>query len=203
MAIVEGLALGLAYAMPLGAQNVFVIQQALKEKLPKSYLTSTVVTFIDVSLSLACLFGIGIVLQNAPILKNVILLLGSFYLFYLGIMMLKSNAHLTEITNQPPKGLTAIFVSALVLTWGNPHAWIDGTILFGGYRASLGVGETASFVVGMAMGSALWFFGLTTAVGIARHKIKDSTFKVINRFCGILLIFLGVKLSIEFMRVFK
>ena len=55
----QGLTMGLAYVAPIGAQNLFVIQSAMGPSRRRAFLTALIVTFFDVTLALACFFGIG------------------------------------------------------------------------------------------------------------------------------------------------
>ena len=57
----QGLTMGLAYVAPIGMQNLFVINSALTNKRKRALLT---VIFFDITLSLACFFGIGTIMQK-------------------------------------------------------------------------------------------------------------------------------------------
>ena len=61
---IQGLTLGLAYVAPIGIQNIFVINSALNEKLSRAIITAIIVIFFDVSLALACFFGIGSAMER-------------------------------------------------------------------------------------------------------------------------------------------
>lgn len=67
--ILQGLLLGLAYTAPIGMQNMFVINAAASSPLKKSLLTAFIVIFFDISLSLACFFGIGRLMALFPCWK--------------------------------------------------------------------------------------------------------------------------------------
>ena len=51
---IQGLSLGLAYAAPIGLQNMFVITAALTSKRRRAFMTAMIVVFFDVTLALAC-----------------------------------------------------------------------------------------------------------------------------------------------------
>ena len=53
-AFLQGFTVGLAYVMPIGAQNIFVINTALTHKASYRWMTSFIVIFFDVTISLAC-----------------------------------------------------------------------------------------------------------------------------------------------------
>ena len=55
----QGLTMGLAYVAPIGLQNLFVINSALTHTRKCALLTALIVIFFDVTLALACFFGVG------------------------------------------------------------------------------------------------------------------------------------------------
>ena len=72
----QGLGIGLAYVAPIGMQNLFVINSALTQPRRKALLTALIVIFFDISLALACFFGIGALMSRFAWLQMVILLVG-------------------------------------------------------------------------------------------------------------------------------
>ena len=84
----QGLTMGLAYVAPIGMQNLFVINSALTNKRKRALLTALIVIFFDITLSLACFFGIGTIMQKFKWLQMVILCVGSLIVIYIGISLL-------------------------------------------------------------------------------------------------------------------
>ena len=66
----QGLALGLAYVAPIGMQNLFVINSALTQTRWRALLTALIVIFFDITLAMACFFGIGLIMQKYAAVKN-------------------------------------------------------------------------------------------------------------------------------------
>ena len=60
----QGLTMGLAYVAPIGLQNLFVINTALSASRPRAFGTAAIVIFFDITLALACFFGIGAIMQR-------------------------------------------------------------------------------------------------------------------------------------------
>ena len=77
----QGLTMGLAYVAPIGLQNLFVINSALTHTRKRALLTALIVIFFDVTLALACFFGVAAVMQRYEWLQMIILLLGSLIVF--------------------------------------------------------------------------------------------------------------------------
>lgn len=87
----QGLTMGLAYVAPIGMQNLFVINSALTNKRKRALLTALIVIFFDITLSLACFFGIGTIMQKFKWLQMVILCVGSLIVIYIGISLLRAK----------------------------------------------------------------------------------------------------------------
>ena len=88
----QGLTMGLAYVAPIGVQNLFVINAALNQPRRRALLTALVVVFFDVSLALACFFGVGAVMEAFPAVGMVVLLVGSVIVLAIGIGLLRTKA---------------------------------------------------------------------------------------------------------------
>ena len=141
----QGLTMGLAYVAPIGLQNLFVINSALTQKRTRVYLTALIVILWDVSLGIACFLGAGALMEALPWLQKVILGLGSLIVIWIGVGLLRSKASLEggKDVNVP---LWRLFTTAFVVTWMNPQALIDGTMMLGadGLQQINGVPEKIS-----------------------------------------------------------
>ena len=89
--IIKGFIIGLAYLAPIGMQNLYVINSAISQKKSQMYFVVILTTFFDISLSLASFFGIGYAMSKLPILKLIILCLGSLTIIIIGFQLLKSR----------------------------------------------------------------------------------------------------------------
>jgi len=198
---IDGLLLGLAYVAPIGMQNLYVINSAIKSNRLRAYQVALITVFLDVTLALACFFGIGMILESIPALKNAIIAIGSIMVIYIEIGLLRSNPDLDkEIkVNQP---LSKVAAACFAVTWLNPQAIIDGTLLLGGFRASLPAAYANLFILGVAAASFCWFTGLATVVSTFRNVINAKFLKVINIICGSVIVYYGLKLAYTFIKSF-
>ena len=149
----QGLTMGLAYVAPIGLQNLFVINSALAQRRSRVYLTALIVILWDVSLGVSCFLGAGALMQALPWLQKVILGIGSLIVIWIGIGLLRSTASLEggRDVNVP---IWKLISSAFVVTWTNPQALIDGTMMLGAFRASLPEGGDLPFICGFGSASA-------------------------------------------------
>lgn len=197
----QGLTIGLAYVAPIGLQNLFVINSALTQKRGRAYLTALIVTFFDVTLMLACFFGVGAQMERFRWLQLGVLLVGSLIVCWIGIGLLRSKATLDTSRADVNMPVLKLAGKACVVTWFNPQALIDGTMLFGAFHASLPAGLELPFVMGAASASILWFSGITTLITLFSAKFNDKVLRVINIVCGCVIIFYGLKLLYNFIQM--
>lgn len=196
----QGLTMGLAYVAPIGLQNLFVINTALTQPRKRVYATALIVIFFDVTLGLACFFGIGAVMSASPWLEMAILLVGSIIVVWIGQGLVRAKDTLDTSTNVDIP-IAKVITTACVVTWFNPQALIDGSMMLGAFKATLPEGTDFFFVGGFASASVLWFLGISTIISLFSARITDKTLRVINVVCGIVIIFYGLKLLWSFIQM--
>lgn len=193
---IQGLTLGLAYVAPIGMQNLFVINSALTQTRLRALVTALIVIFFDVTLALACFFGIGLVMQKYPPVQLGILLLGGLVVVYIGVSLLKSSVRQIDGAQQMPLGKTVW--AACVVTWFNAQAVIDGTMLLGAFKATMNHAQSLHFLFGVLSASCLWFVTLAMVVSLAGSLITPRTLNLINKICGTVIIIYDIKLFWHF-----
>lgn len=196
----QGLTIGLAYVAPIGLQNLFVINTALTQPKSRLYLTVLIIVFFDITLSLACFFGIGAIMEASRLLELGILLVGSAFILWIGIGLIRTKVNMDSTTNVNVPILKVI-TTACVVTWFNPQALIDGSMLLGAFKATIPEDQNLHFILGVASASCLWFLGVSTIISLFSARITEKILQRINIVCGIVIIFYGVKLGINFFQI--
>ena len=196
----QGLTMGLAYVAPIGMQNLFVINSALTHTRRRAMLTALIVIFFDVTLALGCFFGIGALMRRYEWLQKVILLLGSGVVLYIGIGLLRAKTEKID-RSKTADSLSKTITSACVVTWFNPQAIIDGTMMLGAFRVTLPPEQSLPFISGVAAASCLWFTGLTLAISLFSSKFNAKVLRIINVTCGVVILFYGGKLLWSFVQL--
>lgn len=197
----KGLLIGLAYVAPIGAQNMFVINTAIAQPRRRAYLTALIVTFFDVTLALACFFGIGAVMEHFPVVKTVMLGVGSLVILWMGIGLIRSKGRMEQADGAPALGWLKTAGKACVVTWCNPQAILDGTMLIGASVAGLAAGQSKYFIMGTTSASVIWFVGITTLITLFSARISDKLLRILNIICGAVMIFYALKLIYTFITV--
>ncbi len=199
--LTQGLLLGLAYVAPIGMQNLYVINTALSGNKKRTYQVAIFTIFFDILLALACFFGIGLLIKNVPSLKSTILLIGSILVILIGFKLIKEADNIDNSIEKRNHSLLQIFLTCFVVTWLNPQAIIDGSLLLGGFHASLPPNTAIYFILGFCTASFFWFTSISSITLFLNDKMNNKTIKIINIICGTVLIFFGLKLGYSFVQL--
>lgn len=195
--LIQGFLLGLSYVAPIGMQNLYVINSAISKKFNKAIITAFITIFFDISLALVCFFGVGTMLQKSIIFKLIVLFLGSIVVIFIGIKLLLSKIEDSKavITDN---NLIKVVLTCFTVTWMNPQAIIDGSLLLGGFRVSLPIEASNFFIFGSCIASFTWFTGITVLTSLFKHVFNKKVIRVINIICGIIITYYGVRLGVSF-----
>ncbi len=199
---VKGLMLGFAYVAPIGVQNLFAVNTSLTQTKKRAYITAFVIMFFDITLSIACFLGAGAVMSASKWLELIIMGIGSLVVIYIGYSIIKSEANMDGSTDVDIP-LAKVITTACVVTWFNPQALIDGTMLLGASKAAIPQAYGYVFILGVCVASASWWFGLTTIITLFKAKITSKIFRMINIVCGAFILFYGANLLWDFIKLAK
>ncbi|OXN00120.1 LysE/ArgO family amino acid transporter [Bifidobacterium vansinderenii] len=218
----QGLTMGLAYIAPIGMQNLFVINSALTKTRRHALMTALIVIVFDVSLSLSCFFGIGALMQRYDWLRLAVLAIGGAVVIGIGGGLMRqrvdntahasgvakgsegasgakdTGAAVAKIESHGDMALGKTISTACVVTWCNPQAIIDGTLMLGAFSATLTAAESTPFIGGVETASVAWFIGVTLLVSALRDRFSSKAIGVLNKVCGAVIIAYGIKLLIQF-----
>ncbi len=92
--LIKGFMVGIAYVAPIGMQNLYVINTAMTQTKTRLYLVALITIFFDISLAMACFFGMGAFIETVPIIKLLILGVGSIAVIWIGIQLIRSTPKL-------------------------------------------------------------------------------------------------------------
>lgn len=199
---VKGLMLGFAYVAPIGVQNLFAVNTSLTQTKKRAYITAFVIMFFDITLSIACFLGASAVMSASKWLELTIMGIGSLVVIYIGYSIIKSEANIDGNTDVDIP-LAKVITTACVVTWFNPQALIDGTMLLGASKAAIPQAYGYVFILGVCVASASWWFGLTTIITLFKAKITSKIFRMINIVCGAFILFYGANLLWDFIKLAK
>ena len=186
---IRGVLIGLSVAAPVGPMGVLCIRRTLAFGRRIGLATGLGVATADATYAAVAGFGLtaisGLLLRE----QTPIRLIGGLFLCYLGLKTIRAEP--AEAAG-PDTGATPIgaYSSAAGLTLTNPL-----TILtFMGIFAGLGAGTTgrawdsaAMLVLGVLLGSALWWVILSNGVALLRDRLTLRALRWVNVVSGCIL----------------
>lgn len=194
----EGFLLQASLIFALGAQNIFVLESGLKKQHPM--VVSFACFFCDLTLIMLGVAGAATLFSLFPSMKVFIGVVGILFLFYYGWSKFISIEEM-EISHPSSTKYTVkqSILKSMAFSLLNPHAYLDGIVLIGGYSA-----KYEDFQMRLAVGfgaacfSLVWFLLLTTASSTMIPIFKNpKRMRFIMCSSGAVLIFLSGKLSMD------
>lgn len=195
-AFISGFITGGSLIIAVGAQNAFLLEQALK----RHWALSIAILFMlsdAISITLGA-FGIGALIEEFPLLLKVTRIAGVLFLTYFGLSRIKASFEderllLEKAAVKMPLGL--LLTTAMAVTWLNPHFYLDTLILMGSL-ANQWQQHTYQFILGGVCASILWFFSLTL-IGrlLAPYLGRASFWRWLNRFNGTLVLIIALQIT--------
>ncbi|WP_317933329.1 LysE/ArgO family amino acid transporter [Halioxenophilus sp. WMMB6] len=161
--VFQGYSLTLGLIMAIGAQNAMLLAQSLKNQ--HQWLMAAICIVIDVALIVAGVFGLSLLLQQAPQLLLWFKWGGALFLAWYGFTafrQIRKNHHL-QTGDAVASARRAIILATLAVSLLNPHVYLDTVILVGSVGAQLPAVERFWFVLGASAASATWFVSLCVA----------------------------------------
>lgn len=174
-AFFEGFILALGLIIPLGVQNIFVFNQGASQRKFFSALPSVfTAAFCDTVLIAFAVLGVSLVLLEIVWLKIVLLVVGFFFLLFMGWRTWNTPGNAQEEAAEPlqPRHQIAFAASVSLL---NPHAVLDTIGVIGPASASLESSAKWSFALAAISVSFIWFFGLAIAGRTLRTFDQSGT----------------------------
>lgn len=196
--VMQGFLLGIAYVAPIGMQNLYVINTAISKNKVRAYQVALITSFFDISLALGCFYGIGVLMEKSKMLKLMVMLIGAIVVVNIGVQLIRSTSNIKQEVDVN-QSMLQVIVNCFMVTWVNPQALIDGSLLLGGFRLALPYEASGLFIIGVCFASMVWFVGIVTVVANLKHNFNNKVIKIINVICGGVLVYYGLKLGYSFL----
>jgi L-lysine exporter family protein LysE/ArgO len=191
-----GFAASAVLIIAIGAQNAFVLRQGLRREhvVPVVLLCA----FSDLALITAGIAGLGAVINAQPGLVTAIRWAGAAFL--LGYAVLATRRALRpqrlETTGQAPATLRATLLTALALTYLNPHVYLDTVLLLGSIAQQHP--HRWLFGLGAAAASLGWFVALGAgARRLAPLLARPGAWRVLDGAIALVMATLGITLIVQ------
>ncbi len=192
--LIKGLIIGFSIAAPVGPIGVLTIKRTLTEGRISGFVTGMGAAFADAAYGAVAGFGLIAISSFLISQEFVIKLIGGLFLLYLGVKSFLSTPATKEAT-VANKGLLKNFISTFFLTLTNPSTILSFIAIFVGLGLASSTADyfsSTAIVFGVFIGSALWWFILSSIVSYFRHKITPERLVWVNRLSGLIIISFGL-----------
>ncbi|HBZ55173.1 MAG TPA: lysine transporter LysE, partial [Syntrophobacteraceae bacterium] len=153
-------------------------------------------SLLELTLVVAIILGMGPILSRAPVMA-VIALFGGVVLVWLGADMIRHAGRLSlqTDTSPHPQGLSRHpVIMGVLASLANPYWTIWWATIGLGYLVSsmkFGMLGVAIFFLGHISGDFAWYSLVSYAVSRGQRILKDQSYRVLIRVCGVLLLGFG------------
>ena len=197
-AFLSGFILGLSLILAIGSQNSFVLRQGLMNR-------HVFIVALFCSLSDALLIGIGVV-GISLFLNNYINLVSDWlfgfsaiWLAGYGMLRLRDaviGKSVLIAENSSVNGLVSTLSFLSVLTFANPHVYLDTVVLIGSVSQQFPANTKFAYVLGASIASFVFFFSLAYgAKFLSPIMQKPIAWRILDSFIALVMFSLAIKMT--------
>jgi len=191
--LAKGVIIGFSIAAPVGPIGVLCIRRSLADGRKMGLATGLGAATADALYGCVAGFGLTAISSFLVGQKVWLGLLGGLFLCYLGV-----RTFVTKPAEKPAEaggsGLLSAYLSTFFLTVTNPMTILSFVAVFAGFGlgASTDYLSAATLVIGVFIGSGLWWMFLSSGVAFFRSSVNSSWMFAVNRVSGAIMLGFGL-----------
>lgn len=192
--LLKGLLIGFSIAAPVGPIGALCIRRTLANGRAAGLVSGLGAATADAMYG--CIAGFGLTFISSLLMSQQLWLklIGGAFLCYLGIRTLLARPA-AQAANASGVGLFGAYASTFFLTLTNPTTILSFLAVFAGLglaSAAGNYGAAALLVLGVFIGSALWWLLLSGGVALLRARITPAALVWVNCVSGLIILAFGV-----------
>lgn len=189
----KGIVIGFAMAIPIGPIGIICVRKTLTEGRVKGLIIGLGAATADLLYSCIAAFGLTIVSNTLISQKIWIRLVGGALLLFLGIKTFLARPKDPKLDVNKGGSLRTYF-TIVFLTLTNPMTIFAFIAIFAALGLDRGLSylSASALVIGVFIGSTLWFLILSSGASFFRNKLDLEGLKWVNKIAGILIILSGI-----------
>jgi threonine/homoserine/homoserine lactone efflux protein len=191
--LLKGLLLGLLIAAPVGPIGVLCIRRSLNDGKAAGFATGLGAASADAVYG--CVAACGFTALSGFLVghRHWVGIGGGLLLCVIGVRIFASKPPAEASPEDRRRSLLGAWGSTFLLTLTNPATILSFAGMFGAYaRGVTGIDRASVLVAGVFLGSAAWWFCLSSVVSGLRAYIASPRIVIINRVSGALLVASGI-----------
>ena len=190
--MLQGVMVGFSIAAPVGAIGLLCIQNTLSHGIMFGLVCGLGAATADMMYGILVAVGMRSLASIMLSVRTPLSIFGGLFLIYLGLRKFWAKPA-TKVAQVSSKALIGAYIATFFLTLTNPATILDFMALFTGLRVDVaGYEQGLSFVGGVFLGSACWWFLLSGAVGLFRKHISTRIILWINYVAGVAICSFGI-----------
>lgn len=185
--LIKGILVGFCMAAPVGPINILCMRRTLSEGRTIGFFSGLGAATADSFYGAIAALSITSVSTFLTSESQTMRTAGGIILCVLGIKIFLTKPTTRKAPGTKGKDIFHAYLSTLLLTLTNPTTIFSFAAIFTG----LGMASTeyshfsgTELVIGIFIGSSLWWLFLTEFIGKIRHKLDFKTMSWINKFAG-------------------
>ena len=193
----KGILIGLLFGVPVGAVGAMTVQRTWEHGIRAGLLTGMGSSVADCIYAGIGAFGLTMVSDFLLEYQTAIHLAGGAIVLFLGIRLLLRKGEEAEVPTV--SGKWKMFLTSFAVGITNPAAILTFLFAFSwfGIAGESAPGNGWLVVLGVLIGTYLWWGGLSAAVALARKKKRTGCFQKMNRIFGVVLSLFGILVFIR------
>ena len=197
-AVLTGFVLGFSLILAIGAQNSFVLRQGLIGR--HVFIVALFCSISDALLISIGVAGISIFLSNyIDLVSDWLFSISAIWLLGYGLLRLRDaiNGKSVLIAKDSSVNELASTLSFLsVLTFANPHVYLDTVILIGSVSQQFPGNAKLAYVLGASLASFVFFFSLAYgAKFLSPIMQKPIAWRLLDSFIAFVMFILAIKMA--------
>ena len=197
-AVLTGFVLGFSLILAIGAQNSFVLRQGLMGR--HVFIVALFCSISDALLISIGVAGISIFLSNyIDLVSDWLFSISAIWLLGYGLLRLRDaiNGKSVLIAKDSSVNELASTLSFLsVLTFANPHVYLDTVILIGSVSQQFPGNAKLAYVLGASLASFVFFFSLAYgAKFLSPIMQRPIAWRLLDSFIAFVMFILAIKMA--------
>lgn len=190
--LIKGIMLGFALAAPVGPIALLCIRRTLMYGSLAGFFSGLGAATADGLYGIVAAYGVAMVSTVICAHQILLRIISGIFLLYIGIETFLSRPNASAVGPYTKGNLIAAYFSTFMLTITNPLTIISFAALFGALGFATNAPSSSlsitQLIIGIFLGSALWWLSLSTVIGFIRKKISLTMLHTINKFSGTIII---------------
>ena len=196
-AFLTGFILGFSLILAIGAQNSFVLRQGLMGR--HVFIVALFCSLSDALLISIGVAGISIFLNNyIDLVSNWLFGISAIWLAGYGVLRVRDaingNSALV-IENASSNGLTSTLSFLAILTFANPHVYLDTVVLIGSISQQFPDNTKITYIIGASLASFVFFFSLAYGAKFLSPVMqRPMAWRVLDSLIAFVMFSLAIKM---------